>query len=287
MPHFGCILLTTGRKPADLALALESLLRQRGVELDTVVVGNGWAPEGLTAGVRGIHEPVDRGIPAGRNAGVPHVRGDLIFFLDDDAALADDAALVRVAALFAADPALGMVQLRVEPRDPGGRRSRDWVPRLRSSDPWRSSDVTLVWEGAVAVRRDAFAQAGSWPSEFRFMHEGVALGWRMMDAGWRIRYAGDVVVHHPSPSGVSHEGWHWYGARNRVLLARRHLRFPLTWLYVGAFALRTAARLKSRRAAREIAHGYATGLRMPRGFRQPLKASTLWRMVRAGRPPIM
>ena len=80
---WGCVLLTTGSKPAELELALASLRRQT-VPADIFVVGNGWDP-----GPLGIHLPVDDGIPAGRNAGVPHVGGDLLFFLDDDAWLPD------------------------------------------------------------------------------------------------------------------------------------------------------------------------------------------------------
>ncbi|HYG94476.1 MAG TPA: redox-sensing transcriptional repressor Rex, partial [Nocardioides sp.] len=52
----------------------------------------------------------------------------------------------RIAALFDADPALGMVQLWVAPRG-DGRPLRDWVPRLRVGDRTRSSDITVVWEG--------------------------------------------------------------------------------------------------------------------------------------------
>ncbi len=69
------------------AAAIESLLAQEGVEVDVVVVGNGWQPEGLPE-VRGVFLPEDVGIPGGRNAGVPAVRGELLFFLDDDARLA-------------------------------------------------------------------------------------------------------------------------------------------------------------------------------------------------------
>ncbi|MCQ7029857.1 hypothetical protein MRO55_25460, partial [Escherichia coli] len=68
---FGCVLLTMGRRPEDLRLALDSRLAQRGVELDIVVVGNEWEPTGLPDGVRGVGSPVNLGIPAGRNLGVP------------------------------------------------------------------------------------------------------------------------------------------------------------------------------------------------------------------------
>jgi GT2 family glycosyltransferase len=286
-PRFGCVVLTAGRRPHDLRAAVESLLAQRGVELDVVVVGNGCEPDGVPDGVRVVALPADDGIPAGRNAGVPHTDGELLFFLDDDARLAAPDALARVAEAFAGDPALGLVQLHVEPLQPGGVRSRDWVPRLRNGDPARSSDITVVWEGAVGMRRVAFERVGGWPAPFRFVHEGVDLGWRVIDAGYRVHYLGDVVVLHPSPTGTPHHYSYYFGARNRVWLARRYLPLPLGALYVTAFALRTVPRLKSRRAVQEAVRGYRDGMRGPCAGRSRLSARTLLRMTRAGRPPIM
>ncbi len=283
---FGCVLLTTGRRPQDLRLAVDSLLRQTGVGLEVVVVGNGWEPTGLPAGVGAVHVEVDEGIPAGRNAGVGHVGGEVLFFLDDDASLAREDALARVAALLAADPSLGMVQLRVDPRA-GGAPVRDWTPRVRVGDRTRSSALTCVWEGAVAIRRSAFDAAGGWPARFRFVHEGIDLGWRVMDAGFHIRYAGDIASLHPAAEGPPHAYSFYYGARNRVYLARRHLPAALGALYVASFALRSLPRHRSRQAVTDTLRGYRDGVRTPAGERRPLKASTLWRMTRAGRPPIM
>ena len=283
---FGCVVLTMGRRPEDLRRALDSLLAQRGVELDVVVVGNEWEPTGLPEGVRGVGSAENLGIPAGRNLGVPHTRGALLFFLDDDAALAAPDALAAVARRFEADPQLGLLQLRVAPRD-GGASARDWVPRLRVGDRSRSSDVTAVWEGAVAMRRSVFEAVGGWPADFRFVHEGIDLGWRVMGAGHRVGYAGDIVALHPSPTGTPHGYSFYYGARNRVWLARRHLPLPLAVAYVANFVLRTLPRLRSRADARDALRGYRDGLRGPGGARRPLSARTLWRMTRAGRPPIM
>jgi GT2 family glycosyltransferase len=283
------VVLTQGRRPEELRLALDSLLRQEGVEVDVAVVGNAWEPSGLPDGVHGVALAVDRGIPAGRNAGVPHARGDLLFFLDDDASLAQPDALRRVAAIFAAEPDVGLVQLRVEPRE-GGEGPRDWVPRLRTGDRTRSGDVTLVWEGAVAMPRRVFEQVGGWPEEFRFVHEGVDLAWRTMDEGYRVRYAGDVVALHPMPvPDASRHGYsRYFGARNRVWLARRHLPLPLGALYVATFAARTLPLLvRSPRDIRAAARGYRDGMREPCGERRKLQARTLLRMARAGRPPVI
>ena len=287
-PSFGCVVLTRGNRPADLDRAVGSLLAQAGVELDVAVVGNGWEPSGLPEGVRGVGLREDAGIPAGRNAGVPAVRGELLFFLDDDASITGDGVLADVAARFARDPALGLVQLRVEPRGDDRRYSRDWVPRLRVGDRRRTSDLTAIWEGAVAVPRRVFEQVGGWPGEFRFVHEGVDLAWRLLDAGLRIEYAGDLVVEHPPPlEPTRHRYTNFFGARNRVWLARRYLPWPLAPLYVLTFALRTLPRMRSAAERRDALRGYAAGLRTDPGPRRPLRAGTLWRMTRAGRPPVI
>jgi GT2 family glycosyltransferase len=282
----GCVVLTQGRRPAELAAALESLRAQAGVETEVVVVGNAWQPAGLPDGVRAVALPEDRGIPAGRNAGVPAVGGELLFFLDDDARLEGSDALARVAARFAAEPGLGLLQLRVRVSD-GGPPPRDWVPRLRVGDPARSSDVTAVWEGAVAIRRELFERIGGWPEPFRFAHEGIDLAWRVMDTGHRVAYAGDIAVLHPAYRTAPHDYSAYYGARNRVYLARRHLPLPLGVVYVAGFALRTLPLLRSPDRARAALRGYRDGLRRPCGPRRRLRLDTLWRMARAGRPPIV
>ena len=138
--RWGCVVLTRGDRPEMLDRAVGSLLRQRGVEVDVAVVGNGWRPEGLPEGVKGVHLERDEGIPAGRNAGVPAVTGELLFFLDDDAEIVEDDTLARLSPHFStigvrppscsgSDPPVGLVQLRVDPRG-GGRRSSDWSPRV-------------------------------------------------------------------------------------------------------------------------------------------------------------
>jgi GT2 family glycosyltransferase len=283
-PSYGCVVITQGRRPDDLGRVLASVLGQQGVALDVLVVGNAWVPGGLPDGVRGVQKETDAGMPAGRNFGAPQVRGDLLLFLDDDASLERPDALVRVAGAFASDPRLGMVQLRVDPRG-GGAAAREWVPRLRVGDRTRSSDVTHVWEGAVVVRRRAFDAVGAWAADFRFVHEGIDLAWRMMDAGHRVRYAGDVAVLHP-PYRPHNDDYHYFGARNRAWLARRYLPWPLAIPYLASFAVRTIPRLDAGRKRRAALRGYRDGLTGPYAGRRPLRPRTLLRMTRLGRPPV-
>ncbi len=285
-PRFGAVLLTMGNRPADLDRALTSLLSQTGIALDVVVVGNGWEPVGLPPGVRGHRLPENRGIPAGRNAGVPLVEGGLLFFLDDDACLPHERVLAAMADQFAADPALGLIQPRVV--DPDGRPApRRWTPRLRVGDPGRSSAAMSVWEGAVGIRREAFDYAGGWPERFWYAHEGIELAWRVWDAGFHVRYAGELEVHHPAIQPTRHAEFYRYQARNRVWLARRNLPLPVGVAYVISWVLVGGSRLRSRTAVTETLRGYWLGLTQPAGRRRPVSWTTVARMLVAGRPPVI
>jgi GT2 family glycosyltransferase len=285
-PRFGVVVLTQGNRPDDLARGLRSLLAQTDVQLDIVVVGNGWQPTGLPAGVAALGLPENVGIPAGRNAGVPKVDGELLFFLDDDASLPRADVLSRMAARFADDPSLGLIQPRVV--DPDGLPApRRWTPRLRVGDPARSGLAMSVWEGAVVIQREAFDRAGGWPEPFWYAHEGVELAWRVWDAGFKVRYEGDIEVHHPAIIPTRHAVFYRYQARNRVWLARRNLPLPVGVLYVLTWLIIGGLRLRSREAVVETIRGYRLGLTEPAGPRRPMSWRTVWRMARAGRPPII
>ena len=286
LPSYGCVVLTQGRRPDDLRAAVASLLAQTGVRLDVLVVGNGWQPDGLPAGVRGLGLPDNLGIPAGRSAGVPHVSGELLLFLDDDARLADPGTLAEVARRFAAEPDLGLLQLRVV--DPSGRPApRRWVPRLRVGDPARSSDVCAVWEGLVVLRREVYDRTGGWADEFFYGHEGIDLAWAVWDAGARVHYAGDLVVHHPAIAPTRHPYHHRLSARNRVWLARRRLPAPLGVVYVAVWLAAGLLRTRRLRDLRELLAGTAEGLRRAPAARRRLSWRAVARMTRAGRPPVV
>ncbi len=286
VPAYGCVVLTQGNRPAELARGLDSLLAQQGASVDVAVVGNGWAPQGLPEGVHAVALPENVGIPAGRNAGVPHVRGELLFFLDDDAWLSGPTVLADIAARFGDDPTLGVLQPRIA--DPDGLRTpRQWVPRLRVGDPARSSDVCAVCEGALTVRRDLFERIGGWPECFFYAHEGVDLAWRAMDAGYRVHYAGDLVAHHAWVAPQRHATFHRLTSRNRVWLARRNLPLPLAAVYLGVWFVLTLARAGSRQARIEALRGFAEGARGTCGGRRPMRWRTAWRMTRVGRPPVI
>ena len=287
-PTVGVVLLTQGTRPDDLDRGIRSVLDQQDVTLDVVCVGNGWQPTGLPVGVQALALPTNLGIPAGRNRGVALVTGDYLFFLDDDASIPDPHFLRDAIAQLRADPTIGLLQPRVE--DPAGIESpRRWIPRIRKGEATQPGPVFSVWEGAVLLPRAVFDATGGWAEPFFYAHEGIELAWRVWDQGRVAWYAGDLVANHPVILPTRHADYYRLNARNRVWLARRNLPAPFVPLYVGSWTAIQVLRwgLNNRPALRAWFGGWREGWRSDPGPRHPLRARTVWRMTRAGRPPIV
>lgn len=284
--RFGVVLLTMGTRPAELKAAVESVLAQRNVVTDIVVVGNGWNPTNLPANVKTVHLPENLGIPDGRNAGVDEVGGPLLFFMDDDSSLPDPDFLARSADFMDRHANVGMFQPRIA--DPTGKPApRRWTPRLGDTDPTVSGPVTAIVETAVIVRRDIFLATGGWAPGFFYAHEGIDLAWRVWETGSTVWYAGDLVASHPVVDPRRHEGGIVLDARNRVWLARRNLPGPLVPVYVAVWSAISTMRRRGddRRAWWK---GFRQGWQQAPVDRRPMHWKTVWRMTKEGhRPPII
>ncbi|MGW7440033.1 glycosyltransferase family 2 protein [Streptomyces sp. NPDC054849] len=289
--RLGAVIITMGNRPDELKALLDSVARQEGDPVEVVVVGQGVQVTGLPEGVRSIDLPENLGIPGGRNVGIEAFGPggsdvDALLFLDDDGLLerTDTAELCRQA--FAEDPALGIISFRIADPDTGETQRRH-VPRLRASDPMRSSRVTTFLGGANAVRTKVFEQVGALPGEFFYAHEETDLAWRALDAGWLIDYRADMVLLHPTTAPSRHAVYHRMVARNRVWLARRNLPAPLVPVYLGVWLLLTLVRKPSGPALKAWFGGFREGWSTPCGPRRPMRWRTVWRLTRLGRPPVI
>ena len=280
------VVLTTGERPEALSAAVASISAQvTGDHVQEIlVVGNGASPAPPDP-ARALSLSEHVGVAAGRNAGIAATDGDVVLFLDDDAECVGTGLTAAVLDAFATDDRLGVVSFRIT--DPSGVTQRRHVPRLRVGDPTRSCEVTTFLGGACAIRRALVDEVGGYPGAFFYAMEETDLAWRALDAGWRIEYRGDLVVHHPATTPARHGGAIWYTARNRAWLARRRLPAVLVPLYLALWCALTLARVRSIDGARQALSGLIAGLREPAGERRPLRWSTAWRMTRLGRPPII
>jgi GT2 family glycosyltransferase len=283
------VVLTMGNRPDELGAATRSLLEQAGEHDRVVVVSNGGGPvdlhphRGLDVSV--VVSELNLGVPGGRDLGVRSGQADIVAFLDDDAVLHGRADRIRDA--FEQEPTLAAVSLRLV--DEGGESLSRHVPRLGRSDPTVGGPVAYFLGGASAVRRTAYEQVGGYFTDLHYGHEELELSWRLLDAGWTIRYLADVEVFHPRTEISRHaEGWQLTG-RNRVWIARRTLPWPiavvhtLTWLVLGLVRAGSGSR-------RSYLVGWWSGWRTdwPSAVaRRAIKWATVWRLTRLGRPPVV
>lgn len=282
----GVVVLTTGRRPDELAAALASVARQREVDTEVVVVVNTGDDVALAdvGDARVLRPGRNLGIPAGRNLAAAELsHRPLLLFLDDDAELVDDDVLSRVVAAFGRDPRLGAVTMRIVDPETGATQRRH-VPRVRVGDPARSSWVTTLLGGACVVRTAAFEEVGGLPGEFFYALEETSLAWRLLDRGYRLRYDARLRVHHPAESPARHAQYHFLTARNRVLLARALLPAALAVVYLLVWTVLGLLRGAGGRGA--IVRGLVAGLRRP-VQRAPIRWATVARMARYGRPPLI
>jgi len=159
------LITTSWNSAATIRTTLESVLRQRGVELEYIVTDGGStdgtvellsefgrqvddrrraADSASTLAFRWISEP-DRGMYDGINKGVRMATGDVIGILNTDDVLADDGVLARLAAEFersAADCVFGTVRFVSERR---ARNGDGAVPAALSLDGLRALPTRRIY----------------------------------------------------------------------------------------------------------------------------------------------
>lgn len=286
MTSVGCVVLTRGDRPDELARTVGALVDQRDVDVDVVVVGNGAQPGQLPPAVRVVALADNVGVPAGRNIGAAEARGDVLLFLDDDALPASEDFLARAARAFEADARLGVLQPRSLDTT-GAPTARRHVPRVGGRGADRGGDVAWFWEGGALIRRTAFDAAGGWAGAFFYGHEGIEMAWRVIDAGYHVRYEPSLQVLNPPAAPFRGEQHRYLDARNRVWVARRNLPLLLAVGYVAVWSVATLLRAPDGAARRAAVRGFIDGVRQPCGDRRRIRLRTCWTLTRLGRPPVL
>lgn len=284
------VVLTLGDRPAEVRAALDSVVAQsgdqpRGTLSSAIVLANGCASPDVAdmPDVRVTTTDENLGVPGGRHEAIQLSDSDVVGFLDDDAVLSPGAS-ERIFAAFAATPDLGAVALRLVDED--GNTARRHNPRVGYWRLKESSEVTLFLGGACALRREAYDSVGGYFTELFYGHEELELSWRLIDAGWKIKYLDDVRVTHPKTEISRHsDGWRLTG-RNRVWIARRTLPWPVGFVHVTTWLVGGMIRAPRGACGRAYLDGWFDGWR-GRIDRRPIRWTTVWKLTRLGRPPLI
>lgn len=206
-------IIPTHNRKDELVEAIESIRNQNYDDQEIIIIS-----DRSTDGTRDLftsggrlddaetkfyHSEERIGAPEARNIGIDMASGEVLMFVDDDIVLPDDDATTSIVQGFETEDELGVLALCIENYYTGEIMS-DEFPH-RSKEPTRRSafETTYFIGAGCAIRATALQEAGGFPESFdpnRF--EEIDLSFRILDAGYTIRFEPSVVVRHKrSPKG--------------------------------------------------------------------------------------
>lgn len=289
------VILTRGDRPDELADAVASVCAAddpSAVPIDVLVLVNGRVTSGdgspavasVPSGARTVSSDTNLGVPGGRDAGLRLTAAGIVGFLDDDARVVTDDAARLIVEAFEQSPTLGAVGFRIV--DEAGTSARRHVPRVGAGSAERPGRVVTFLGGACAVRRSAYEAAGGYWADLFYAHEELELAWRLHDAGYEVAYDPRIEVVHPhTPISRHADGWRLTG-RNRVMIARRDLPWPIAVPHVLGWLVLGLVRAPDRRCRSAYARGWWSGWSHAVD-RRPISWRTVVELTRRGRPPIV
>ncbi len=225
------VVICTHNGARTLRTALESVQQLAYADYEVIVVDDGSTdavPE-IVAEFRDVRcLRIDHsGLSAARNHGARAATGEIIAYLDDDAA-ADDEWLTFLALGFE-DPRVGCV---------GGPNippmAQHLVEACVAAAPGGPAHVMLNDREAehlpgcnLAVRRTAWEETGGFDERHRTAGDDVDFCWRLMEHGWRLVFEPGAMVWHARRATVraylrQQAG---YGAAEAALIAQHRHRF--------------------------------------------------------------
>jgi GT2 family glycosyltransferase len=236
LPLVSVVALCWNRKAEILA----SLARIREIDyapLEIIVVDN--ASDDGTAAAVGAAFPEVRLIRTVRNIGIEAYNlgfksacGSYIVILDDDS-FPHRASIKRMVEKFERDPRLGVVAFDVRNLSTHSEADADADPAPDAdADVGTAAEAkgyVLAFNGAGAgIRRDLFERIGYYPGEFFLYWNEQDTAFRVLKAGWRIRFFTDVVAYHKyAPANRASWRAPYYYTRNAFWLIWKNYPFAM------------------------------------------------------------
>jgi GT2 family glycosyltransferase len=215
------IIIPSFNRMGDLDLTLSELAQDPYPAKEVIVVDNG-STDGTLECIRGKYpETVILALPGNlgaeaRNRGLDMAQGEFTLMIDSDSH-PEPGAIGRMVAHFREDPKLGAAAFRAEMSNSPGK------------DETGGRFNVFVGCGC-GFRTDLLRAIGGYPAGYHFYVEEYDVSYRVMNAGFLVRYFADLLVHHRRSMSARDEGriLH-YLVRNNMYLNFRY------WPVVEAF----------------------------------------------------
>lgn len=196
-------------RPDETIEAIASALAQTCIRRRVFVVDQGSDPENLARLKAFCADKPDVtlkclernvGVAEGRNIAIAMGSAPIIVGMDNDAVFPDSTTIARAAQRLADDPKLGVIAFRILDFDTRAEDHWDYPPAYRD-DTVMTFEATRFLGGGQAIRRQAFDAAGGYDGALFFIGEERDIAWRIINAGYRIRWFRDIaILHHEHAS---------------------------------------------------------------------------------------
>lgn len=227
------VIIITYQRHQDVIELLDNLCDQSFHHFEIILVDNDHSSH-LKTLLRGTWPFVlkyknmseNLGVAGGRNAGIQMACGEYLVFIDDDALFSMDDALDQVVNLFKMHSDMGCIAFRIQ-NYYTGQTNRGEFPYPDVNYVNQEMLVGYFIGAGHAIKKEVLDKAGIYQDDFMYGFEELDLSYRIVNAGYSILYAPNIIVQHKnSPSGRFSAGnIVRYYIRNRIRVVVSYLPY--------------------------------------------------------------
>lgn len=229
------IIIRTWNRADDLSETLFKLKQLSYQPLEIIVVDNGSADNTavivrkLFPSIKLVNLDKNIGVEA-TNIGIKNSQGEYLIVLDDDAFI-EPGVIGNAVSKFKENGRLGILAFKIIDFYSGLSPQTRYEKKSKSIALREGIMVKVFQGGGFMMDRKVFDRVGGYPEDFFWVGEESDLAFRVLSAGWEIRYFPDLIVtHKPSIQNRSVPGKTYYEIRNIIWLYWRYSPFYLAFI---------------------------------------------------------
>ena len=236
------IIIITYNRPADmlaLAMNIEKLSSKKELLEEVIIVNNNstesydavksFIQENPSTPFKYIESKENLGVSRGRNFAIDQSKAPILVLIDDDAEFQDTDALKRINEAVIENPLAGILAMKILYFQNSQFQLNAFPHKSFEKRKHLQSFETYYFAGCGnIIVKEAFDKAGPFPTDFFYGMEEYDLSYRILDAGYTIKYIADIVLlHKESPEGRQTKSDKLRGMWvNKTKVAWRYLPMP-------------------------------------------------------------
>ena len=236
------IIIITYNRPADmlaLAMNIEKLSSKKELLEEVIIVNNNstesydavksFIQENPSTPFKLIESKENLGVSRGRNFAIEQSKAPILVLIDDDAEFQDTDALKRINEAVIENPHAGILAMKILYFQNSQFQLNAFPHKSFEKRKHLQSFETYYFAGCGnIIVKEAFDIAGPFPTDFFYGMEEYDLSYRILDAGYTIKYIANIVLlHKESPKGRQTKSDKLRGMWvNKTKVAWRYLPMP-------------------------------------------------------------